>query len=464
MKTLTLPTLRQRLAAGSCALLVLAVGCAAESPSDADERDLEPSEPDGPAPDVDDSAQEARSPFPWWWPRRRDAGTPSTPQVPTRDAGAPSKPDVPARDAGLPSDAGTASDAALPSEPAPSEPALPEPGACKDTCAKAGGVDWLCKLRFMYGINYAWSNFGSDFGGNTKWNQPGVSKNPKVETELATLAQNGVDVVRWWVFPDFRGDGVQFDARDEVVGLGGTAVADLTRALELAEKNDLYLMLTLWSFDNFRPTKEADGIRARGIRPHVLDAAKRKALMEKVVRPLARAAGKSPYAKRLIAWDVINEPEWAISGPSLYGGDPQFDANPELEAISHQQMETFLADTIKVLREETRALVSVGSAAIKWKSAWSKLDTDFHQFHIYDWVQKYWPYDKTPREYGLDDRPVVMGEFPTGGLTGIPYATLVNRWFDGGYGGALSWSFTDHKGGLGDVKTFATRHPCETKY
>jgi hypothetical protein len=336
--------------------------------------------------------------------------------------------------------------------------------ACTDTCAKQGGVDWLCKLRFMYGINYAWQNFGSDFGGNARWNQPGAASNPKVATDLATFASNGVSVVRWWVFPDFRGDGVAFDAQDRLIGLGGTALADLEAALALAEKNDLYLMLTLFSFDNFRPTKTADGIRARGITPIVLDADKRAALMEQVVRPFARAAAQSPNAKRLIAWDVINEPEWAIKGASLYGGDPPFDANPELAAISHAQMETFLADVIKVLREETDALISVGNTAIKWRNAWSKLDTDFHQFHIYDWVNKYWPYDRTPSQHGVDDRPVVMGEFPLGGLTGASYTKLLETWYAAGYAGALGWSFSDHKGGLAEVKRFAAQHPCETRY
>lgn len=344
-------------------------------------------------------------------------------------------------------------------------PTPPKPATCSDTCPKKGGIDWRCKLRFMYGINYAWSNFGSDFGGNTKWNQPGVSNNPKVDGDLKLFRENGSSVIRWWVFPDFRGDGVKFDAQDRLIGLGGTAIADLNKALELAEKHNLYLMLTMWSFDNFRPTKDADGIRARGIKPYVVDAAKRAELMNKVVRPFARAAGQSPYAERLIAWDVINEPEWAMTGPSLYG-DEKFDANPELEAVSHKQMETFLADTIKVFREETRALISVGGAAVKWKKAWSKLDIDFNQFHIYDWVNDYWKYSDSPAQLGVTDYPWVMGEFPMGGLKVANYATLVNSWYNNGYAGALGWAYSDDKfrTGLGDVKAFAQKHACEVSY
>lgn len=337
--------------------------------------------------------------------------------------------------------------------------------SCQDACPKQGGVDALCRLRFMYGVNYAWHNFGSDFGGNKAWNQPGVSAEPKVDSELFALASHGASVVRWWVFPDFRGDGVTFDAQDRPTGLGGTALADVARALELAAQHDLYLMLTLFSFDNFRPTTDMSGVRARGIQPIVTDDTLRASLMEQVVRPFARAVSLSPHHDRLIAWDVINEPEWAVSGASLYGGDPSFDPNPDLQSISHARMETFIADVIKVLRDESSALISVGAAAIKWKNAWSHADVDFYQFHIYDWVDMSWPYDRAPAQYGLSDRPWVMGEFPLKGLSRAPYATLLDSWYGNGYGGALAWSYSDGMGGdLKDVQKFAARHPCETKY
>lgn len=348
--------------------------------------------------------------------------------------------------------------------PCASGDACTAPRACEDHCPKPDGVDWACKLRFMYGINYAWHHFGGDFGGNAAWMQPGVSQNPAVARELEELANHGVSVLRWWVFPDFRGDGVSFDTEERPLGLGGSALADLEHALALAEAHDLYLMLTLFSFDNFRPTREEDGVRARGIRSLVLDATKRKALLERVVRPFAKAAAASAHADRLIAWDVMNEPEWAITGDSLHGDDPAFDPNPELETITHAQMESFLADTIEVLRSESEALITVGATAMKWRSAWSQLDLDFYQFHIYDWVNMFWPYDGSPAEYGVDDRPVVMGEFPTAGLSNVGYEALTTSWFENGYAGALSWSYTDHQGGFAEVRSFAERHACETTY
>jgi hypothetical protein len=319
----------------------------------------------------------------------------------------------------------------------------------------------------MYGINYAWHHFAADFGGNHAWSQNGLSAEPAVEGELQKMAANGISVVRWWLWPDFRGDGVTFDGTDTPMGLGGTAQADIARALELAEQNNLYLMLTPFSFDNFRPTRMDSGILVRGIKPMVLDDAKRRALMDNVVAPLARAVESSPFQKRMLAWDIINEPEWAVTGPSMYGGDPAFDPMTELEPITHAQMETFLGDVLATLRKNSSALVTVGGTAIKWAHAWSKLDLDFHQFHMYDWVNMYWPYDKSPMMYGLSDKPVVMGEFPVTGLSGVSYSKLVESWYGNSYAGALGWAFNDKSFNAGDfsaIKGFSDARTCETRY
>jgi hypothetical protein len=282
------------------------------------------------------------------------------------------------------------------------------------------------------------------------------------------MAAGGVNVIRWWLWPDFRGDGMAFDGSDTPTGLAGTALADVARALELAEKHDLYVMLTIFSFDNFRPTRMEGTLRIRGITPIVQDAAKRKALMDKVVAPLAAAVEASPHKRRMVAWDVINEPEWAITGASMYGGDPAFDPQTDLAAVSHVQMETLVRDVVTTLRANSKASITVGATAFKWSHAWSMVDLDFHQFHMYDWVNMYWPYERTPMAYGLDDKPVVMGEFPLTGLTGASYGTLVESWFKNRYAGALAWAYTDPmfsgSRNLTEIKAFTDKHPCETRY
>ncbi len=340
-------------------------------------------------------------------------------------------------------------------------------GPCTDECpAPGGGITIGCRTRFAYGVNYAWHDFGGDFGGVTPWGIDGVAaRTATYGAELADMKAHGASLVRWWMFPDFRGDGVQFDGSDAPTGLGATTLADVGAALQLAADNDLYLMLTIFSFDNFRPTRDEAGIRVRGLRPMIRDAGQRQDLLDLVVAPIAAAVEASPHRDRMLAWDVINEPEWAITGASLYGGDQDFDPNGELEPVSHAEMEAFLADVITVLRANSSAQISIGATAFKWAHAWQNLDTDFHQFHMYEWIDTYWPHDNPPSTYDLDDKPVVMGEFPLGNLTATdPYLDVLDAMYTQGYAGALGWQYNEATPDqLTDMATFATAHPCDAQ-
>jgi hypothetical protein len=336
---------------------------------------------------------------------------------------------------------------------------------CVDPCPFANGVTWGCSQRFMYGVNYAWHHFAGDFGGIAAWGQSGVSGEAQVyQAEIGEMKQNGVSVIRWWMFPEFWTEGLLFDTDDNPTGVTVGVIADIEKALEIAEQEDVYLMLCIFSFDNFRPTRDEFGIHMVGITPMVTDAGKRSMLLENVVRPVARAVEQSPYSHRVIAWDVINEPEWAMTGPSPYG-DEDYTPNGELDAVTHAEMETFISEIIAVLRQESSALISVGAAAFKWANAWKNVDQDFHQFHMYSWVNDWWPYTNPPSHYGLDDKPLVMGEFPMDNLGGTPYSDVVSSWYSNGFAGALSWQYNEAGAQeKTNVKSFADLHPCETSY
>ncbi|HEY3448510.1 MAG TPA: hypothetical protein VGK67_19295, partial [Myxococcales bacterium] len=340
----------------------------------------------------------------------RDAAAPTPADAGTMaDAG----PDLPGEDASTPSgdaspsgaDAGTRPDAAAP---------------CIETCPVASGVAWECKRRFALGTNWAWHNFGADFGGIGPWGQQGVSQDPGAfDTDLAAMAAKGVNVIRWWMFPRFFSESITFGADGAPTGIGGTLAADVQKALELAEAHDVYLMLTLFSFDTFTPTKTEYGLDVPGLGPVVKDPAKSAKLYANLAGPVADAVESSPYRRRMIAWDLINEPEWAMTGPSLYG-DPDFEPGAGLEAVTHAQMEAFLKGLAAELRSHSSAQVTIGSAAIKWAKAWTHVDVDFYQLHYYDWVYEWFPYSTvTPANSGLSGKPVVMGEFPNAGLSAI---------------------------------------------
>ncbi|WP_437567315.1 endo-1,4-beta-glucanase [Sorangium sp. So ce542] len=350
-----------------------------------------------------------------------------------------------------------------------------EPSTCTaaDECPFEAGVEIACRLRFMYGVNYAWRDFGADFGGQSRWSQTGVSgKKGQVLSDLQDMRASGVDVVRWWIYPRFYGDQINFDGQGNPTGLGGTSTQDILAALELAEQAQINVMFTLFSFDGFHKTSHnpPNGLTVWSMGPIVADAGRRAKLIENVVRPIAKTVASSPHRGRMLAWDVINEPEWAMTGPSLYGGDPAFEGDSsKFDLVTHQQMEALAKESAKVLREETGAPVSVGSAAIKWGQAWTHADVDFYQVHMYGWVNDYFPYDRPLSEYKLTDKPVVMGEFPINmAEMDVSYDKFVGDLYTMGYAGAMSWSVTDvnfpWSSNKTRVKAFADQHPCETRY
>lgn len=342
-----------------------------------------------------------------------------------------------------------------------------------DACPMATGLTHACEKRFALGANYAWHNFGADFGGIAAWGDKSVSQDPTtIDADLAAMHAAGVSAIRWWVFPDFRGDGVAFDTNGDPTGISATVDADVDKALELAEKNDVYLVFTIFSFDDFRPDRTDTGISIRGMSPMVSSASRRSTLVENVVRPLARAAAGSSHAKHLLGWDVINEPEWAILATGSAPGGQDFAPNSELTAVSLLDMKALINETSAVLKTEApSSLTSVGWAAAKWAWAFKDVtDIDFDQPHIYGWVDQYWPYTSSPTKLGYGSKPTVMGEFflqamPfSDGGDSATYAQILESWWSNGYAGSWAWQYAEDKQNLPLIQAFKTAKGCQAGF
>jgi hypothetical protein len=265
------------------------------------------------------------------------------------------------------------------------------------------------------------------------------------------------------MIPDFRGDAVTFDEHGVPTGLGGTILDDITQAIELAQIHDVYLMLTLFSFDGFRPQDERPSMT-----PILLDDTLRQALVENVVRPIARHVENSEHSIRVHSWDLINEPEWAMVGPSLYGDPDYLKSDTGADPVSHGEMEQFLAEVNTVLRQESSALISVGTT-LKWPQSWTGLDVDFHQLHYYGWLEPNYPLDQTPQDLGLADLPIVLGEFPLAdeyaGDSPYSYEEILALLRENGWAGALGWDWSNSTASNKDqVLAFAEDLPCESAY
>jgi hypothetical protein len=335
-----------------------------------------------------------------------------------------------------------------------------------DACPMPSGIQIGCNKRFALGINYAWRNFGADFGGLATWSISGVAAAPTdYASDLAAMKSNGAAVIRWWVFPDLRGDGVQFDAGGDPTGLSPAALADMAKALELAAQAGVYLVPTIFSFDAFRPEHVVENVTVRGMTALVTTPERRNKLIGNVVRPLAQAAAASPHASRLLGWDVINEPEWAIEATGQNAQD--FTPNEELDLVSLADMKALINESAAALKQETpAAFTSVGWAAAKWAWAFADVPLDVNQPHIYGWVNQYWPYTSTPAQLGYPERPTIMGEFF---LQAMPFsdsnandtfAAILESWWSNGYAGAWPWQHYDQMANLPLLKAFADAKGC----
>jgi len=349
-----------------------------------------------------------------------------------------------------------------------------------DTCpAPNGGITFGCEKRFLFCENYAWQNWGYDFGGGSQ----GVAGNSStVKSALQDMQSHGADVIRWWMFEELNGNnGVALDGNGVPTGsASGTLVADIQAALSLAAQVGVHYNFTLFSFDNFVLSSGRHDLA-----PVITNDANRAKLMQ-FVALVAQTVEADPNKDRVVSWDVINEPEWAIggmdgdvtsqvsTGMDPYG-DPAFNGGTSgktYDLVTFTQMETFVKDTVTALHQNSSAQVTVGSAAAKWNEAWMHVGLDYYTVHMYDWVNQYYPYTNPVTMYGFT-LPVVMGEFPNDGLTGVPFATLLSGIFSKsvGYAGAMAWAYTDQSypwsgstGGATNLQAFAASEPCVTKF
>ena len=311
--------------------------------------------------------------------------------------------------------------------------------------------------RFQFGINYAWASFASDFGNTTR----GVAATKAARlTSMMDMKAHGVDAVRWWVFPNFTGGGVTFDASGSPTGLGGSTLADITAALDDAAQAGIHIQFTFFSFDNFKTAT----MPPHNLAPIISSPTMLSALVNNVVIPFVNQVNADPNKDRVTSWDVINEPEWAIAATPTDGFDQAFTPQTTVTTVTYPVMKAFVQAVVDALHGASDKPVTVGGAAIKWAKAWAGVG-DFYTFHMYDWVNMSFPYTKSLASYGVTDKPVVLGEFPIQGLTGVPYATLVSTIYQLGYAGAMAWAYNDNKNfpwspNNLNVQAFATAHPC----
>jgi hypothetical protein len=344
-------------------------------------------------------------------------------------------------------------------------------------CDVPNGVTFHGKRRYVHGANYAWGNFGADYGGLAQWGMRGVGDNPApMDAAFRAMAAAGASVIRVWLFPDTRGDGILKDTGGNPVGVSSGALADIDATLDLAAKHNIHVLFTLFSFDAFKDTWVTGGRTVQSIAPAVRNDLGVQTIITQVVRPIVERASTGPNAARVFAWDLMNEPEWATAdlGASSSCGIGEGKYN----CVDYRRMHHFLtalsAEVSRVvasLPETTKSLITIGAVRPSAHRNWETVPQDFYQYHYYQNE-----YAAGDMELPRTDKPSIIGEYPSWGLRGESSRgaksgpALAEYIRNSGFQGGLAWAYTksDSKADWPNLqavlKPFADAQGCKARF
>ena len=278
---------------------------------------------------------------------------------------------------------------------------------------------------FLRGFNLPWQIYGCDFGANVWLPDGGISaadRRDALRLTLASLAAREIEAVRWFLLCDGRA-GLVRDGAGHGVGLQPQFWRDLETGLALVEEAGLRAMLVLLDFQWFFKARVFRGALLGGGLGTVTARGPRERFLEGVVRPILACHGRDP---RVLAWDLVNEPEWATFG---HGG-----RNP-LRTLRPRSMRAWLSAMAAVARSEASQPLTVGLASPSGLRLTRGVVLDVEQWHWYpSWRRRRMPSvtDASP------GRPVVLGEYSTAvSAAAAEGADLARR---KGYCAAFAWS------------------------
>jgi hypothetical protein len=284
---------------------------------------------------------------------------------------------------------------------------------------------------FFLGVNYPWANYAEDFGVSPSGHR-GVSLSEnltRVAEEFARIRDCGASVVRWFLFGDGRGG---FQAEKGIpVRPDEFLFTDVRAMLELAKRSELKLCLSLI---DYLWLQDRTGKPAEHANEQVLQfAAGREAFLQRILVPLFREFREHPA---LFAWEIANEPEWAIR---------EFHRQPGAK-MHFADFRAFAAEIAQAVHEFAVVPVTLGSASLTWVRAWSELGLDFYQAHYYP-VQD--PSGKSSLAkqlacLSLLDKPLWLGELPAADDAGSGYSLRpsLTQCRDAGLLGVAVWRWT----------------------
>ena len=274
---------------------------------------------------------------------------------------------------------------------------------------------------FLCGANLPWIVYGCDFGSNA-WQPKGGMSQPDrrliLQERLSTLSDADLRIVRWFMLCDGRA-GLRFE--EDNVSIDSTLFADVDAALEIAEKQGVFIVFTLFDFHWLHPARLHEAVQLGGRAGFLNDGRLQKRLLENVIEPILTRYGRHPA---IHSWDVFNEPEWILRG---------IGSRRLTGPMSVWTFHKFLRAVVHLIHSRTEHPATLGLAWRRSLDLFDDCSLDFHQVHWYDSQgDEMW----TPLK---SKAPVVLGEFPTSG-SGLGVAEILRRASRAGFAGAWAWS------------------------
>ena len=266
--------------------------------------------------------------------------------------------------------------------------------------------------------------------------------------------------------PNNKSQSPEIDQTTHLVsGLKENTIANMKKALDIAEEYGVMVSMCLFSHNLMEPNQwglYADDKLDITANEDLFEDAGTKAFIDNVLNPVVKAIGNH---KALMTWEVFNEPEGMTSECSGW-------TSKKMSLAKIQKFTNKVAAAIHTTNPEL--LVSTGSVNIKYQKYWNdaalveaggeaKGTLDFFQTHYYPYYQdnSVSPFVNTAAQmastYGYDSKPMIIGEFPASGWKGDTYRSnfaakteisteeCYRKAFDGGYAGALAWQYIGDK-------------------
>ena len=303
-----------------------------------------------------------------------------------------------------------------------------------------GGFVAEGKRVWISGANTPWEHW-NDFGGSFDagwWRE-----------QFHALAVNHVNATRVWITCNGQNSSPGIDASGRVSAPTEEFWRDLDQLFAIAGSEHVYVMTALISFDH---TKAGNPNADRWAKMYA-SPENRQSFVDNYVAPLIRRYGSNPW---FWAVDVGNELDWMFDN-------------------QHQNRDDFLdliARVANYIHRNSKVLVCQGmGTAAKYISAKYQgrilsdeslgakepgAHVDFYNIHYYDWVRQWFgsPYEESPAQMGIGDKPCIIGETPAKGSSG---QTILQNWqnaFALGWQGIMPWTSNgvDGNGSLADFK------------